>query len=133
MTRINITRTARKEGYTIGRLCIDGEYFCDTMEPRDSTFFGERFRLGHSAIPIGIYTLSMNIISPKFGKKMPRIIDCKESMNILIHQGNTPQDTQGCILVGRNTVKGQLTSSLRTFNRLKEILDKAETAKLIIN
>ena len=34
--KINIKRIARRTHYTIGHLYIDGQYFCDTMEPADS-------------------------------------------------------------------------------------------------
>ena len=31
---ITLTRIAKKDGYTIGRLAIGGQYFCDTLEPQ---------------------------------------------------------------------------------------------------
>ena len=83
MQRINLTRTARNESYTIGKLYVAGSYVCDTLEPRDKTYFGEDFTLGKSAVPVGIYKLSTTEWSPRFKKKMPRIMDFKESKNIL--------------------------------------------------
>ena len=32
---ILVKRIAKKETYTIGRLYIDGKYFCDTIEDKD--------------------------------------------------------------------------------------------------
>ena len=32
---IDLRRIARKPTYTIGRLSIDGRYFCDTVEDKD--------------------------------------------------------------------------------------------------
>ena len=32
---LTLKRIARKANYTIGRLCIDDVYFCDTLEPTD--------------------------------------------------------------------------------------------------
>lgn len=133
MRRINITRTARLADYTIGRLSIDGVYFCDTLELHDGTFFGKEFRLGDTAVPVGVYTLSMTIVSPRFGRRLPRITDFSGSPNILIHQGNSPKDTEGCILVGRNTVRGMLTDSRLNLDRLLTTLAQERTVRLIIN
>jgi hypothetical protein len=46
---------------------------------------------------------------------------------ILIHSGNTPADTEGCILVGENKVKGQVINSRATLFRLLDILDEADS------
>ena len=100
MNRVNITRTARKDGYTIGKLSVNGNYVCDTLEPRDKTFFGEDFTLGSSAIPVGVYELATEVYSPKFEDYRPRVRGFKYSNNILVHEGNKPKDTEGCILVG---------------------------------
>ena len=58
MQRINITRTYRKNSYTIGKLYVNGSYVCNTLELHDSTYYGEDFVLGKSAIPVGVYTLA---------------------------------------------------------------------------
>ena len=101
MQRINITRTYRKDSYTIGKLYVNGSYVCNTLELHDSTYYGEDFVLGKSAIPVGVYTLATCVWSPKFNDFRPRITDFKYSKNILIHEGNKPEDTEGCILVGQ--------------------------------
>ena len=101
MQRINITRTYRKNNWTIGKLYVNGSYVCNTLELHDSTYYGEDFVLGKSAIPVGVYTLATCVWSPKFNDFRPRITDFKYSKNILIHEGNKPEDTKGCILVGQ--------------------------------
>ena len=133
MPRINLTRTARKDGYTIGKLYVNGTYVCDTLELRDRTYFGEDFTLGTSAVPVGIYTLSTSVWSPRFQKPMPRIMDFQGSKNILIHVGNYPKETEGCILVGKNSVAGMVCNSRATFAKLQPMLNKQETWKLIID
>jgi hypothetical protein len=32
---LKLRRIAKKNGYTIGKLSIDGKYFCDTLEDAD--------------------------------------------------------------------------------------------------
>ena len=71
---------------------------------------------GETAIPTGIYKLEMNVVSPKYSLvkwyqdlckgKMPRLLNVPGFEGVLIHPGNTPLDTFGCVLVGDNKVKG---------------------------
>lgn len=126
--KLRVDRIAKKSTHTIGRLYVDGGYVCDTLEDavRDA-------KIKHkTAIPEGIYKVAMTITSPKYsqpkyrwakkyGGKLPRLIDVPGYEGILIHVGNTVNDTSGCILVGRNTIVGQLTHSTKCFT---ELMDK---------
>ena len=133
MQRINITRTYRKNSYTIGKLYVNGSYVCNTLELHDSTYYGEDFVLGKSAIPVGVYTLATCVWSPKFNDFRPRITDFKYSKNILIHEGNTPRDTEGCILVGNNLITGQVLNSKATLAKLQDLLSAHDSWKLIVS
>lgn len=140
---LRLERIARREGYTIGRLSIDGEYFCDTLEDADRGLdqswgeagISEVKIAGRTAIPTGAYTVTLAVVSPRFGQRaayafcggrLPRLLDVPGFDGVLIHGGNTAADTAGCILVGRNTAVGRLTNSLDTlrtlYSRLKEPL-----------
>jgi hypothetical protein len=77
---------------TEGTLYIDGVQFCWTLE------LPVRDGLPGSAIPVGIYNVSA-YPSPKFGRLMP-LLDVPGRSNIEVHWGNTPEDTNGCILLG---------------------------------
>ena len=56
---------------------------------------------------------------------LPRLMGVKGFDGILIHCGNTAKDTDGCIIVGENKVKGQVINSKTTFRRLYPLLWKA--------
>lgn len=129
-----LKRTFKGPKYTIGKLYIDGSYFCDTLEDVDrglksSTPIGEILSKkikGQTAIPTGTYQITLNVYSPKFGikpayqfcgGKVPRLLNVPGFDGILIHIGNTPEDTMGCILVGQNKVKGQVINSTDTFKK----------------
>lgn len=88
-----------------------------------------------TAIPKGTYKVTLDVVSPKYSKipfyqkicngKVPRLLNVKGFEGILIHAGNTQQDTSGCLLVGLNKVKGQVIDSKITFQLLYNILKKA--------
>jgi hypothetical protein len=139
---LKLQRRFLGSGYTIGSLYIDGVYFCDTLEDTDRGLrqsmsiaeIRQKKIAGQTAIPTGTYSVTMDTVSPKYsareayrfcGGKLPRLIDVPGYEGILIHIGNFDSDTEGCILVGENKVKGQVINSTDTFRRLYEILKTA--------
>ena len=134
--KITIKRIARKPTYTIGKLYVNGKYICDTLEDADRGLsqnmslneLKARKIKGKTAIPTGTYTLSLNTISPRFGQQtfykqvcggwLPRLLDVPAFEGVLIHCGNTADDTDGCILVGRNLQVGKVLNSKDTFRSL---------------
>jgi hypothetical protein len=131
-----------KQDYTIGRLYINGEFFCNTLEDtvrdinKNGTFDCGEFKIsGHTAIPYGEYEITLDVVSPKFSKypfykevcngKLPRLLNVPNFDGVLIHCGSTADNSAGCILVGNNTIKGGLTDSKKVFKNLYSILNKA--------
>ena len=139
--KLTLKRIFKGPKYTIGHLSINGVYECDTLEPpymgtkqTDSIEFIKSTKKGNTAIPSGVYNINMNIISPKFKDRswaipykgiLPRLENVKGFEGVLIHVGNKPQDTLGCILVGENKVKGQVINSTASFNKLMKLLLQA--------
>ena len=127
-----LKRIALRETYTIGKLYVDGVYFCDTLEDkvRDYNKDGdlldkdEQKVFGETAIPYGMYKVILNY-SPRFKKILPRLLDVRHFEGILIHPGNTAKDTHGCILVGKNNQVGRVNESKVTFDRLFAVLKQA--------
>lgn len=130
--RLTLKRIANKKDYCIGKLYINGKYFCDTLEDVDRGLddsmteeeIKEKKVYGKTAIPTGIYTVLLTY-SPKYKKVMPLINNVKGYSGIRIHSGNTAKDTLGCLLVGKNTQVGMVTDSRNTYNVLyKRLLQK---------
>jgi len=152
--KILVDRKWKKDTYTIGNLYINGKLFCNTLEDKDrglkqtdplSTIKAKKV-YAETAIPTGKYTVTMNVTSPKYSAvkwywdlckgKMPRLLSVKGFEGVLIHPGNTALDSAGCLLVGKNTVKGKLTQSKDTFAKLYKLMkaaaDKGEIIELEI-
>jgi len=56
---------------------------------------------------------------------MPRILNIPGYDGVLIHPGNTANDTSGCLIVGKNTVVGKVTESRVVFKQLYTKLKEA--------
>lgn len=104
--KIEVKRIFKGTEYTIGKLYIDGAYFCDTLED----VVREKKIDGITAIPAGEYKVKKTF-SPRFGKKLPEVLNVFGFSGVRIHAGNTAKDTDGCILLGLNKVKGQVINS----------------------
>lgn len=129
---IQLIRKYRKTNYTIGQLFINGQYFSDTLEDTDRGLKNymslEEIRrikvFGSTCIPYGTYKVSITY-SPKFKKNLPLINNVKGFEGIRIHSGNTNYDTQGCVLLGFNKVKGKVINSKDTIDKFINLVQKA--------
>lgn len=122
---IAIKRIYKGAEYTIGRLSIDGKYFCDTLEDTVRAP-GVKVR-GKTAVPAGRYRVVLTL-SPRFKRILPLLVDVPNFEGVRIHPGNTAEDTEGCLLVGFNQVKGKVVASRATFQKLFEKLWAADRA-----
>ena len=114
------------DSYTIGKLYIDGKYFCDTLEDtvRDLKPDGSGKVYGETAIPGGTYNVIVNR-SPKYRRLLPRLLNVPFFEGILMHSGNLAKDSHGCILVGKNSKKGMVLVSKKYEKLLVQTLQEA--------
>lgn len=122
---LRVERLWKKPAYTVGRLFVDGKFFCNTLEDTVRDLSNEKKVYGKTAIPYGQYKVVYNW-SPKFGRNLPRLLNVPAFEGILIHPGNTADDSAGCILVGRNTEVGRLTESRYTSDKLNVLIEAAQ-------
>lgn len=134
---IYITRRWKKADYTIGELSIGGQVLCNTLEDTDRGLHNmmsvadiKRAKVyGRTAIPTGRYRVLWNVSNTfrtrpwavPYSGCVPLIDRVKGFDGIRIHPLNRPEETLGCIGVGKNTIKGQVTSSVECYRML---LDK---------
>lgn len=126
--KIRLIRDIFTDKSVTGRLYIDGQEscFCYTLEDVDRYLEEDLTKKvkGASAIPIGEYRV-IRTVSPRFKKVLPRLLAVPGFDGILIHSGNSPKDTSGCILVGEGRSKDWVSSSRLAFNRLDGLIKKA--------
>lgn len=122
---LKVVRKYKKSEYTIGKMYIDGVYFCDTVEDCDrglsqkmsNSAIEARKVYGKTAIPVGRYSVVLSY-SNKFKKTLPLLKDVPGFGGIRIHSGNTAEDSLGCIIVGENKIKGGVINSRQTMEKL---------------
>ena len=133
---IVLKRLYKKDDYTIGKLYLNGEYFCDCLEDKvrdlnkdgDLNDDGEGKVYGKTAIPYGRYKITLDVVSPKFSKyefyretcggKVPRLLNVPHFEGILIHVADGYKGADllsGCIGVGYNLIKGGLLNGKQVF------------------
>lgn len=114
---LKLTRIFHNDKYTIGKLYINNVYFSDTIEDveRDIKIMNE------TCIDKGRYQVIVNM-SNRFKRMLPLLIDVPKFEGIRIHNGKDQNSSSGCIILGENKVKGQLTNSTFYMNKLTDLL-----------
>lgn len=153
--KLTVDRKWKKEGYTIGKLFVDDVFLCNTLEDKDrgltSAMPIEKIKVmkkaAVTAIPSGTYNVRMDVVSSKYsskewyakncnGARMPRLEYVPGYAGVLIHPGNTAEETQGCVLVGKNDVVGKVTKSkdyfLQLYNMMYSAYKKGEKITITI-
>lgn len=132
MIKLKLERFFFGEKYTIGRLFVNGTYFCDTLEDRVRDLTNEKKVYGETAIPAGTYEVRVTW-SPTFKRNLPLLLGVPHFTGIRMHRGNTIKDTLGCILVGENKVKGMVINSTGYEIELTKLLSGQKAEIEIIN
>lgn len=117
---LKLTRTLADSYATIGKLYVNGQFECFTLE--DSPVLRPDNK---GSIPVGKYTVIIDF-SDRFQKYMPHVLEVPGFTGIRIHRGNTDKDTEGCILVGIEEGRDCLEGSKIAFNHLFPRLQNAE-------
>lgn len=115
--KLKLERKHFKSKYTIGNLYINDKFYCNTLEDvnrdinKNGKFDNGEYKVyGETAIPYGTYEIILTK-SPKFKRFLPRLLNVPNFEGVLIHSGNTHEDTHGCILVGENKAIGKVLNS----------------------
>lgn len=125
--------------WTWGKLYVDNTYECYTLEDQAQV----KKVMHETRIPSGTYKIKLRefgghhdkykVKFPDFHKGMLWLQDVPGFHDILIHIGNTDDDSSGCILVGAGYSNGKLTESTKAYIALyKKVVKAASEGNLSI-
>ncbi len=131
LTDVKIVRLEGSEGEpTLGAVVVNNHLFCTSLELPDYDNNSDISR-----IPAGVYEAILTY-SPTFKKELYRLSNVPDRIGVLIHSGNTVENTKGCILLGQYPGKlpvhdENLRAVLNSGNTLKKFHEKCETEIMI--
>ena len=139
---ITVKRITSDQEATLSLIYIDNTFICFGLE--------DEYRVGKVAketrIPSGTYPITLRKTGgfhhryqkqfPDFHQGMLWVRDVPNFEYILIHIGNTDQDTAGCLLVGEGAITSdalRITHSSRAYQKLyQKVVNSAAAGKLTI-
>lgn len=111
--KLNLKRVQLDPDVTIGELSVNGTFECWICEDVVRAP-GEAKVYGQTAIPAGDYAIDVTY-SPRFERQLPLLLNVPGFEGIRIHPGNTPADTDGCLLPGKDRLAKGVGHSLVAF------------------
>jgi len=141
---IRVDRFVSDEDTTLSRVLIDGSFACFGLEDE----YREEKVVGETRIPAGIYRVTLRTeggFHNRYGRRFPdfhqgmlHIRDVPEFEWILIHCGNTDENTNGCLLVGSQAITTpgdmSITGSANAYRRFYPlVVSAAQNADLNIS
>mgnify|MGYP003657963720 FL=1 len=120
-----LIRDTFTEESTVGELFINGERICDTLE---NPYLDNQRTI--SCIPEGEYPVRLRLARESASRDYLHLLiqDVPNRDFILVHRGNFPSQTQGCLLVGLGTQQNVVNNSRLAMDLLiKEILNLGGT------
>ncbi len=128
---LTLLRTQKTQLSTISHLLIEDKHECFVIEDTDrglkqsmSIDDIEKIKIfGKTAIPEGRYQVVI-AFSPRFKRLLPRLLNVPGFDGVLIHIGNYPRDTEGCLLPGTIPSKDCVLHSTTAFTNLYKKLLK---------
>lgn len=142
---VDVIRYFRNGRWTIGVWCFNTMAQCFTLEDAYRT---EKIK-GQTRIPAGLYELELKKIGEsRFDTRawnnpplryygMIRVKNVPGYSEILVHPGNTDEDTEGCILVGlaASLLLGAIHNSsqayMKIYQPIADLLKKGERVTIL--
>ncbi|SNY19466.1 hypothetical protein SAMN06265827_105127 [Orenia metallireducens] len=129
MNKIRVIRKKETADSTQGELYLDSEQIGYTLEPA-----WNRNKKG-SCIPPGEYLAYIRDhehSGSRWNYNPIQLINVFNRNYIQIHIGNYPEDTRGCILIGKGKGDNAIWNSKKAYEELMSKLDKTREIKVIV-
>jgi hypothetical protein len=127
---IEVNRIKSDDDATLSTVSIDGKFECFGLEDE----YREDKVPGETRIPAGVYDVVIRDVGgfhgrysrkfPAFHKGMLQVKDVPGFEYILIHIGNTDENTAGCLLVGKGAMVGEEITIQNSTGAYKELYQK---------
>ena len=134
-------RTWRNADSTFSEFYVNDELWCNVLEDTDRGLRQDMplaqikkiKKEGITAIPSGRYEVVMRY-SPHFKRETPWIKDVPGYQYVLIHAGNNPSHTAGCLLPGenKNHAKSEVINSRKWENKITAEVRKYDKCYITI-
>ena len=129
---ILIVRDTFTEESTLGKLYLNGEFICYTLE---NAWLDNKRNI--SCIPVGVYDVRVRLPRESATRDYLHLLvkDVPNRTYILFHRGNTAKDTLGCILTGMDRGENVIYKSRVAHNELMTAIidgEMQENIELII-
>ena len=125
-----LTRTKYTNDSIQGELSLDGLFLGYTLElPWNNN------AVGASCVPSGTYKLVFDDggrFNDEYGHECIKLDKVTGRSEILLHKGNLPKHTKGCILIGSSAGTDAVWSSDKAYNLAYKYISKAMPTKLKI-
>lgn len=143
ITSIVVDRFSSDKESTISLVSVDGQFVCFGLEDEHRT----KKVYGETRIPAGVYDVRVRTWGG-FNERYSKLFDWHQGMleickvpdftDILIHIGNTEENTAGCLLVGMGCYSAAGNMSLQASAVAyelfyKKVIDAALTGRLRIH
>ena len=115
--KLRLVRRWLTQTSTGGELWLGDKVLCYTLEKP----LGLN-RPNLDAIPYGAYSVVL-AWSPHFSAFLPKLLNVPGRTGILLHKGNTAEDTEGCILLGTDLMPNHLLGSVPAFDSVMSKLE----------
>jgi hypothetical protein len=137
MIELKLTRDTFTATSTTGILLYNGDPFGYVLEDpdrgldaSDPATLSRKIRK-ETCIPVGRYRVEC-VWSPSRGKFTPRLMDVPGFQGILVHTGNRPEDSEGCLLPGLSRGPDVVNNSTRAYTWLYPRLRDADEVWITI-
>lgn len=125
---LKLIRYRQTRESTFGIMFVDGTFVCYTLEDQAQT----KKLYGETRIPSGRYEIGLRVegghhqryraMFPEMHEGMLHILDVPEFEHILIHIGNSDDDTAGCVLVGDEALQHGIGKSTIAYKKIYPII-----------
>lgn len=136
--KLHLFRYSENDESTLGLLYLNGKFICYTLEDQ----YQENKVYAETRIPVGEYKITLRTVGGFHERYKVQFKDIHKGTlwirdipgfeYVLIHCGNTDNDTAGCILVGDSSLqnvsnRGYIGDSVKAYRRIYPAIAQALT------